>query len=208
LKSLGEATTALRKRLGESLSTIHKFDVPIEEVTTPSLEALKELSVGRKVQQVKGNAAAIPYFNRAIELREHVSEREKFRVSAYYFHLVTGEIEKAIDVYELWAQAYPRDNVPRSNLSVTYGYLGQYEKAIAEIQEALRLNPESAVGYTNLVSHYAALNRTADAKDIYRQAVERKLENPYFHLNRYAVAFLENDAGEMQRQIDWAAGKV
>jgi tetratricopeptide (TPR) repeat protein len=140
--------------------------------------------------------------------REHVSERERLRASAYYFHLVTGEIEKANEMYERWAQAYPRDNVPRSNLGVTYGYLGQYEKAVAEIREALRLNPESGVGYTNLVSHYAALNRLADAKDIYRQALERKLENPYLHLNRYAVAFLEKDAAEMQRQIDWAAGKV
>lgn len=242
LKALGEATTALRKRLGESLNTIKQFDAPIEEVTTPSLNALKALSIGRKTQQVKGNAAAIPYFMQAIELdpnfsaayaalgisysnlrepdlasehlrkayelRARVSERERFRITAYYYHLVTGEIEKASETYALWAQAYPRDNVPRTNLGVTYGYLGEYEKAVTEIREALRLNPDSAVGYTNLVSHYAALNRLDDAKAVYRQAVERKVDNPYLHLNRYAVAFLENDKAEMQRQLDWASGKV
>jgi tetratricopeptide (TPR) repeat protein len=81
-------------------------------------------------------------------------------------------------------------------------------KAVAEIQEALQINPDSAVGYTNLVSHYAALNRLADAKEIYRRAAERQLDNPYLHLNRYGVAFLENDEGEMRRQLDWAAGKI
>src|SRR5579864_3117209 len=164
LKALGEGTTTLRKRLGESLTTIQRFGLPIEEVTTPSLEALKALAEGRKIQQVKGNAAAIPNFERAIELdpnfsaayaalgtsysnlrepelaaenlrkayerRDHVSERERFRISAYYQHLVSGDIEKAIGTYELWAQAYPRDNVPHSNLGVIYGYLGQYEKAV------------------------------------------------------------------------------
>jgi tetratricopeptide (TPR) repeat protein len=121
---------------------------------------------------------------------------------------VSGDIEKAIGTYELWAQAYPRDNVPRSNLGVIYGYLGQYEKAVTEIQAALRLNPDSAVGYTNLVSHYAALNRFEDAKAIFRRATERKLDNPYLHLNLYGVAFVQGDAQEMQRQMDWAAGKV
>ena len=241
LKALDAAATMLRQRLGESLATIQKFDVPIEEATTPSLEALEALSMGRKVQQQKGNAAAIPFFIRAIELdpnfaaahaalgtsysnlrepalasenlrrayelRGKVSQREKFQFSAYYYHLVTGELEKANDTYELWAQVYPRDNVPWSNLGVTYGYLGQYDKAIAEIQQALRLNPGSAVGYTNLISHYAAVNRLDDATATYQQALARTLDNPYLHLNRFGVAFLQGDAAEMRQQLAWAAGK-
>jgi len=241
LQALGRAADKVRESLGESLSTLRKFDVPIEEATTPSLEALEALSLGRKVQQQKGNAAAVPFFVRAIELdpnfaaayaalgisysnlrepalasdnlrkayelRGKVSQREKFQFSAYYFHLVTGDLEKANDTYELWAQVYPRDNVPWSNLGVTYGYLGQYDKAVVEIQQALRLNPASAVGYTNLVSHYSALNRLDDARAIYQQALSRKLENPYLHLNRYGVAFLQGDTAEMQQQLSWAMGK-
>jgi tetratricopeptide (TPR) repeat protein len=241
LTALGTATTRLRKRLGESLTTIQKFDTPIDEATTPSLEALQALSIGKKKQQVEGNGAAIPFFERAIELdpnfaaayaalgtsysnlrepelasqnltrayelRGKVSERERFRFSAYYYHLVTGELEKAGEVYDLWAQVFPRDNAPRSNLGMIYGYLGQYDKAVEEIQDAVRLNPDSAVGYTNLVSDYAALDRLNDAKEIYRRALDRKLENPLLHLNRYGVAFLENDAAEMQQQLVWATGK-
>ena len=61
LRALGEAATKLRKKLGESLSSVDKFDAPLDQVTTPSLEALKALSVGRKILQEKGPEAAIPF---------------------------------------------------------------------------------------------------------------------------------------------------
>jgi len=173
LKALGEAATKLREKLGESLSTVEKFDAPLDQATTPSLEALKALSGGVKTLQEKGSAAAIPFFKHAIELdpnfaaayqalgisysnlrepglatenlqkaydlRDKVSEREKFRISSSYYLLVTGELEKAIETYELWAQTYPRNSEPFGNLGVDYTYLGQYEKGITASLEDLRL---------------------------------------------------------------------
>jgi eukaryotic-like serine/threonine-protein kinase len=241
LRALSDTTTPLRRKLGESLASIQKFDTPIDEATTASLEALKSLSVGKKIQQEKGNGAAIPYFTRAIEidpnfaaayaalgtsysnlrepglaavnlrkayeLRDHVSERERFRISAYYYHLVTGELEKAIATYQLWAQTYPRDNAPRSNLGVIYGYLGRYDQAVKAIGENIQLNPSSSVGYTNLVSDYMALGRLSDAKATYYQAISSNLDNPFLHLNFYGLAFLEGDVAEMQRQAESANGQ-
>ncbi len=206
------------------------------------LEALKSLSVGKKIQQERGNGAAIPYFTRAIEidpnfaaayaalgtsysnlrepglasenlrkayeLRGHVSERERFRFSAYYYHLVTGELEKAIATYQLWAQTYPQDNVPRSNLGVIYGYLGRYDQAVKVIVENIQLNPGSSVGYTNLVSDYMAMEHLSDAKATYQQAISRHLDNPFLRLNYYGVAFLEGDMTEMQRQAESANGQA
>ena len=173
LKALGEAATKLREKLGESLSTVKRFDAPLDQATTPSLEALKALSGGVKTLQEKGSAAAIPFFKHAIELdpnfaaayqalgisysnlrepglatenlqkaydlRDKVSEREKFRISSSYYLLVTGELEKAIETYELWAQTYPRNSEPFGNLGVDYTYLGQYEKGITASLEDLRL---------------------------------------------------------------------
>jgi len=173
LKALDEAATKLREKLGESLSTVEKFDAPLDQATTPSLEALKALSGGVKTLQEKGSAAAIPFFKHAIELdpnfaaayqalgisysnlrepglatenlqkaydlRDKVSEREKFRISSSYYLLVTGELEKAIQTYELWAQTYPRNSEPFGNLGVDYTYLGQYEKGITASLEDLRL---------------------------------------------------------------------
>ena len=241
LKALGSAVTKLRTKLGESLSTVEKFDTPMDQVTTPSLEALKALSEGRKVLQEQGSAAAVPFFNHAIELdpnfanaytalgitysnlrepglasqsltkaydlRDRVSERERFRISANYYLLVTGELDKAIETYEIWAKTYPRSGEPYGNLGVDYTYLGQYEKAVAASLEDLRLNPGSAAALTNLVGLYAALDRLADAKTTYQEAVEHKVDNPFLHGNRYEVAFLESDTPEMKKQVAATSGK-
>jgi eukaryotic-like serine/threonine-protein kinase len=242
LNALDKAATKLREKVGESLSSIQKFDTPLEQATTTSLEALKAYSQAGKTHQEKGNAAALPIYKRAIELdpnfasayaglgiaysnlnepglasdnfrkafelRDRVSEREKFRISAYYYSFVTGELEKANQTYELWAQAYPRDDVPPTDLAVDYGFLGQWEKAVADTLEDLKLNPDDGVGYGNLVGFYAALNRLDEAKATYQQALARKLDRLTLHASLYGVAFLQNDSAEMNRQAAWAAGKA
>ncbi len=241
LKALGGATTKLRQRLGESLASIQKFDTPIGEDTTPSLDAVKFLTLGRRAQQEKGGDAAIPYFKhaieldpnfaaayaamgttyfnlgqpalasanlqRAFELRDRVSDRERYWFSAYYYHLVTGDLEKAVETYQLWAEDYPHDNAPRGNLGQIYGFLGQYDKGVTELVEDLRLNPDSVAGYNNLMSHYTALNRLDEAKAAYERAKARNLDAPFLHWNLYGIAFLQKDASQMQWQATWAVGK-
>ncbi len=242
LDALDDLATTLRKKVGESLSTIAKYDTPIKEATTPSLEALKAYSLGIKTRSLQGDAAAIPLFKRAIELdpsfamafarlgisylnlaqfglasenfqtayglRERVSERERLTISAYYFTWVTGELDKANQTYELWTQAYPRDDVPHNNLGLNYEYLGQYEKALTETAESIRLNPEeSTISRSNLVGFYCLTNRLEEAKLTYQQTLARRAETGYLHECRFAVAFMEGDAAEMDRQLSWAAGK-
>jgi serine/threonine protein kinase len=68
LDVLDHATTGLRKNVGESLSSIQKFDTPLAQATTPSLEALKSYSLGIKAFTQKGDTAAIPFYKRAIDL--------------------------------------------------------------------------------------------------------------------------------------------
>ena len=241
LKALDKATTKLREKLGESLSTIQKFDKPVELVTTPSLEALKAYSLGMKARDEKGDVKAISFFKHAIELdpdfavayaelgvsydnlgepglasintkkafelRDRVSEREKFRISSAYYGYVTGELEKEMETYELWAQTYSRDAVPHRDLSADYGYLGQYDKAVAVAREAVRLDPNNAVNYENLTGFYLALGSLEEVKDTFRRAQVLKLENPGSHLHLYGVAFLQGDAAEMERQVAWAVAK-
>jgi eukaryotic-like serine/threonine-protein kinase len=97
--------------------------------------------------------------------------------------------------------------VPPGNLGAIYSELGQYEKAVSETQEVLRLEPNIVVGYINLAEDYLALNRPDDAKKEIEQAQERKLEGDYLHWRIYQIAFLKGDAPEMERQVAWAAGK-
>jgi len=241
LRALDRAATSLREKLGESLGTVERFDAPLDQATTPSLEALKALSEGVHTLQEKGSSAAIPFFRHAIELdpnfaaayealgisysnlrepglanenlqkaydlRDRVSEREKLRFSGTYFLLVTGELEKAVQAYELWAQTYPRNSEPFGNLGADYTYLGQYEKGISASLEDLRLNPGSAAAYTNLVGLYAAVNRPDLALAECHEAIAHRVDNPFLHGNCYGAAFLARDAPEMQRQVAATAGK-
>jgi tetratricopeptide (TPR) repeat protein len=221
---------------------VQKFDVPLVQETTSSLEALKAYSLGQKILVAKGDwAAAVPLFQRAIrldpnfamayatlgadysnlgetslasentkkayELRERLSEREKFYIESHYYQYVTGDLEKARQAYELWAQTYPRDLVPPNNLGVIYENLGDYDKALAESREALRLDPGSGASYANLVAPYLYLNRLQQAQATADEAQAKNLDSPPLRFKLYVLAFLKNDAPGMAQQVAWSAGK-
>ena len=241
LKALDASAVSLRSNLGESLSSVQKYATPLEEATTPSLEALQAYSLGRKARFAKGNAAALPLYERAVtldpnfampyvgiaviysnlnevgraaenarkayELRDKVSERERFFIEAIYYMYATGELEKVAQIYELWQQTYPRESVPYSNLSVTYGYLGNLEKSLEEAREAMRLEPNNSTNYVNLGNSYASLNRLDEAGAVYKQAEERKLEGEFLLEYRYQLAFLKGDAAQMAQLAAAATGK-
>jgi len=239
LKALGKAAAGLRTKLGESLTTVQKFDVPVE-ATTPSLEALKAYSMGITTGRTKGDAEAIPFMKRAVELdsnfamayvglgveyanlgqaslaanyskkaydlRDRVSDREKYRISAFYYQYVTAEVEKATEAYQLWAKTYPRDLVPHSNLGTIYSALGQYDKAAAETEESLTIEP-TLTGYGNLAGIYVNLNRIDDAKTVLKRAQASKIDGFLIRADVYTLAFLQGDTAEMERQVAWAAGR-
>jgi serine/threonine protein kinase/tetratricopeptide (TPR) repeat protein len=239
LKALSRAAASLRTKLGESLASVQKFDVPVE-ATTPSLEALKAYSMGITTGRTKGDAEAIPFMKRAIELdsnfamayvglaveyanlgraslaaenakraydlRDRVSERERYRISAFYFQYVTGEVEKATEAYELWAKSYPRDPVPHGNLGYIYSALGQYDKAITETEVQQRLEP-SIVGYGNLVGTYINVNRLKEARQTVAEAQQKNFDGLTIRGDLYALAFLSGDAADMDRQVAWGAGR-
>jgi serine/threonine protein kinase/tetratricopeptide (TPR) repeat protein len=144
---------------------------------------------------------------KAYQLRDRVSEREKLRISANYYYVVTGELEKEAQTYQLWVQSYPNDSVPHGNLGANYSALGQYEQALPELQLALKLAPDAATGYQNLFLVYAALGRFADAKANLDQAAAQKLDSGYLRLMRYYFAFLQNDSAGMAQHLAWGAGK-
>jgi eukaryotic-like serine/threonine-protein kinase len=243
LKALGEAAAKLRGKLGESLSTVEKFDTPVEQATTPSLEALQAYSLGRKTMVGKSDfAAALLFFQRAIQLdpnfvmayaslgvsysnlgetnlaeentrkayehRDRVSEREKFYVESHYHYFVTGDLEKARQAFELWAQTYPRDFTSLANLGVVYINLGRHEEALEEFREALRLEPGSAGAYANLVLVYLNLNRLEEARATAEEALAKNLDSPTLRSNLYGLAFLQNDSTGMAQQVAWSAGKL
>ncbi|MGO9517164.1 MAG: protein kinase domain-containing protein [Candidatus Korobacteraceae bacterium] len=147
LDALGKTASEMRNKLGESLHTVQKFDTPLEEATTSSLEALKAYSashratsplaisflkraveldpnfavpyawLGIRYTSIGEPSVAADYTRKAYELRERASEPEKFFISAIYYKEVTGNLEKAEQACKLWMQAYPRAEMPHTYLS-------------------------------------------------------------------------------------------
>jgi tetratricopeptide (TPR) repeat protein len=239
LKALDNAAVSLRGKLGESLSTVQKFDKPLEQATTASLEALQAYSLGRKTVVAGDFDAAVPLLQRAIrldpnfamayaslgniysigettlasenikkayELREQVSEPEKFYIEGIYYLHATGDLEKARSIYELWAQVYPRDFVPQNYLAVIFREFGQHDKALEHTREERRLEV-NGVNYAALVNRYIYLNRLEEAQATAKEAQAKNFDSPGLHSRLYLLAFLQNDAAGMKQQVDWAAGK-
>jgi tetratricopeptide (TPR) repeat protein len=169
--------------------------------------ALAYMALGLAFRNLKQYGPANENLQRAFDLSNRASDKEKLMISATYHSLDTGDLDKARQAYEKWAQNYPADSVPHNNLGVIYGHLGQYDKQRDEFLEALRLKPDSAVASANLVSVYSHLYRLGEAKTAYERALAGKLESPKLHYYRYGVAFLEGDTAEMQRQSAWSAGR-
>jgi eukaryotic-like serine/threonine-protein kinase len=144
---------------------------------------------------------------KAFELRERVSEREKFYIASHYGHFVTGNLEAARKSYELWAQTYPRDHVPSNNLAVIYNNLGDYARGLAKAQQTLKMNAGSGISYSNLVSAYVSLNRLDEARATAEEAKARNLDSPLNHATLYMVDFLQHDAAGMEQEAARLMGK-
>ena len=244
LKALDAAAVSMRSKLGESLSSVEKYATPLEEATTPSLEALKAYSLGRKTEYAKGGTAALPFFKRAVELdpnfamaqvlmsvvhsdfneagraaecarrayelREKVSERERFKIDSRYYDAVTGELEKVVQNGELWQQTYPRDGESYKRLGLTYAKLGNWEKALEENREVLRLEASDQCAvctYVNVGVDYMSLNRLDKAEEVFKQAEERVVEGEFLLQSSYWLAFLRGDTARMAQLVSAAMGK-
>jgi eukaryotic-like serine/threonine-protein kinase len=150
------------------------------------------------------NFRATESMKRAYELRDRASEREKFRLTAYYYGIVTGELDKEMEVYRVWSQSYPREVDPHINTGVDCALLGQPEKAVAELQEASDLDPNCVLCLTDLSSYYMNLNRFDEAKATVERA---EAQNPNYagvHDILYRLAFHRGDTAEMTRQLTWS----
>jgi eukaryotic-like serine/threonine-protein kinase len=241
LRVLGQAATTIRAKLGESIATIQRYDTPLEQASTKSLEALQTYSLGYKIWSAKGDAAALPFFQRATErdpnfaqahlasamayynlgeatlaaeatekayaLRERVSALERLRIESIYYHIVIGDLAKATQVYELWRQTYPGDDGPYVNLGEIHILLGQYENALTEFREALRLQPNRVINYTNLAAVYLSLERTSEAKATLEQAQALKFNSSELAGFLYDLDFLNGDATGLERRVKAAMGQ-
>jgi Tfp pilus assembly protein PilF len=144
---------------------------------------------------------------KAYDLRERVSERERLNIESRYHLFVTGDLEKATKALELWAHTYARASTPLSDLGANYSSLGKYERSIESAEAAVRLEPNSSLALTNLFAGYMETNRFDDARRLAVDMQSKKKDSPTLHLGLYQLSFLQNDPTEMEKQVNWATGQ-
>src|SRR5882724_5156924 len=241
LSSLGKASSSLRQKLGESLASIKKFDVAIEQATTSSLEALKAFATGNELRAKGKNAESLGFYKTAIQLdpnfamayarlavyygnnaqlelakqfaqkafdlRDRVSERERLYISEKYYNYVTGEVEKAIEVLQSWAQTYTNDYIPHNNLAVNYSFVGRYEDGLKEALEAVRIDPNNLNAADNVIDGFIKLNRFDEASQKLEELRARNPDLPPVHFYSHILALIRGDQSTIDREEQWATGK-
>ena len=235
LDNLGGAASKLRTELGESLATVQKFDAPLEQATTFSLDALNAYDLALSTWDKKGDRDSLPIFKKAIELdpnfamaysalatinhnlgdselarenatkayelRHRVTEAEREAIEARYYSYVTGDLEKAAEVYAVAVQNYPDSAGAYNHLANDEGELGRYEKSVQDLRKALLLDPSRASTYANLAVGLLALNQVEEASTVLAEADKRGLQTDILLQAHYWIAFLRNDDKEMERLV-------
>jgi eukaryotic-like serine/threonine-protein kinase len=241
LDALGKVASEMRGKLGESLGTVQKYNVPLVEATTPSLQALQLYSMGVQIETQTGDfAASLPFFQKAVEgdpnfsmaywaigdaysnmgegtasaeyerkafaLRSGVSELERLVIEGDYYYYATGDLVNSRRSFELIAKSYPRSGYASDMLAFFSNAFGQYDAALSQCLESIRLAPGNSRAHRHLVLTYLLLNRAEDALATAQQAHAKGLDS---HLAPvlYGIAFYRGDTTEMARQIASAVGK-
>ncbi len=234
VKTLGTAGHQLRRDLGEPEDSLRRFNTPLEEETSWSLEALQAFSQALRLRAEQGDAAAIPQLKRTVQLdpnlamaylnfafiyfdeatryattafnlRGRLSQRSRWFVEAVYYS-VTGDLEKATATYVQWLQTFPGDPYPHQNFSVSLSNFGQNNRAAVEAREAVRLTP-NIQSYNILMMPFIRMNRLEEARAVFEEAKARGIDDRSLRIDRYVVAFLQHDSAGMQEQLSWAMAR-
>jgi tetratricopeptide (TPR) repeat protein len=231
VRTLGAAGDELRLNMGERKESVQKFSTPLDEATSASLEAVQAYTQGvRRVAEQFDTALAyferaveldqnyadayswlgalnyqtIPSVTRAYELRERVTQRDRFAIEHMYYRSATLEMDKAAHAYEQMIRIFPGERDAYIGLSLVLPSLAQHEKAAAAAREAIRLAP-GLDGYISLMQSDIALGRFDDARATYEEAKSRKLDDERLRFLRHRLALLQGDNAAIQEQLNWAA---
>lgn len=242
LTELGAASSRLREKLGESLTTIERFDVPLPRATTASLDALQAYSLALDQGRMNPRPEAIPHLTRALELdpnfamaqalmsgvhantgrsalapafsrrafelRDRVSERERYFISWRYFLDAEQAWDRALDLALSWTRTYPREAFAFNSLGLAYAAFGQHDLAVSAFREAIRLDPQFVPPHGNLAGSLIALNRYGDAEALLKEAAAKDVDFTTIRRMSYLSAFLRGDAGAMQRELETMRGRT
>ena len=222
LASIQQFTTPLEQATTSSLEALKEFSAGQalhnrldEEAAIPHLKRAIELDpnfasafavLGVASGNIGNSADAKNWVRKSYELRDRASEHERLYIEGHYFDILTGDYEKANDVYKKWHETYPRETRPIVNLALGYEIIGDQENALATAAEALKVDPTDHYGYYHQMSAYIYLNRFEEAKALAQTAISQKAAAPNIHTNLYIIALLEGDQAAAERELAAVSG--
>jgi serine/threonine protein kinase/tetratricopeptide (TPR) repeat protein len=169
--------------------------------------ALAYARLGTIYSNNRERSRQIEYESKAYELRDRVTEHERFYITAHYYEML-GDIPKEIETYELWLKSYPRDAVPHLNIGVDYGILGQFDKALEASRKALELDPSAQLNYAGVARGFVVHDRLDEAKQILRRAFDGGMDSVMLRMIQNNVAFLEGDTATIQQNVESVKGRA
>ena len=205
LATLGEAASKLRGELGESLATVQKFDVPLVEATTSSLDALKALSLGGKASRERAAAAALPYDRRAIQLDPNFAMGYAI-LGVDYFSL--GDMGRASEYYSKAFELREHAST-REKLAIAADYYqivsGELEKAAQTYNEEIESYPRDPTAYAGLGNVYTSQGQYEKAMEAHRASLRLDPDDvsPYENLGNSLLALHHLDeARQIMKQAE------
>lgn len=240
LSALDEAAARIRRQLGESRASLERFQTPVAQATTPSLDALRSYSQAferfehgdfKSAQDLLDRAIALDpnfasayrllsssYYNRAdyaratsyiqkaFDLRDRTTERERLQIEIAYYAYGNYDYEATIRSMKLFNQIYPNSAGNWANLCNMYTQLGEYPEAIAAGEQSYHIDPHQGVGAQILARAYKRANRFADAKRVANASIAEGKDHWGTHSILFQVAFAEQDAAKIKTEGEWGLG--
>lgn len=241
LTSLGAAVTKLRRHLGESLTSLQRYDVPLPRATTPSLDALQSYALALDGGRINPRLVAIPHLQRAIQidpnfalaqallsgiyantgqsalapewsrrafdLRDRVTERERYFISWRYYRDAVQAWDKGLELARSWTAAYPREAFAFNSLGLSAWSLGQHQQAVAPLKESLRIDPRFVPPTSNLTATLTALNQFDDARAVLEAAHAAGIDHIALRQGAYLLKFIDQDTAGMAGELAAALAK-
>jgi eukaryotic-like serine/threonine-protein kinase len=228
-ENLGESLATIQKfdaplarATTSSLDALHAYSLALPQGSeVPRLEAIPHVQRAIELDPTfamayaflsgvyanTGQTALAPAMSRrAFELRDRVSERERFFISWRYYRDAVQAWDKALDLARSWTATYPREGVAFNSLGAAYIRLGNFQESVAPFREAIRLDPNFTPAYSNLAAALLALNRYDEARAVLRQAADRRLEFIGARRLSYLLAFVQGDAATMSQELARSVG--
>jgi tetratricopeptide (TPR) repeat protein/predicted Ser/Thr protein kinase len=202
LKALSQASSSLRNKLGESLPSVQKFDVPIE-ATTSSLDALKNYSMGMKIKAEKGSAPSIPFLKQAIALDPNFPMAYAGLAIAYHsLQQPSLALEYATKAYQL------RDRVSeREKLRISADYFdatGEVEKETQTYELWKADYPRDVVPHNNLANVYGNMGQNDKALSEFQETLRLAPDNVTTYANLALAYIILSRLEEAKATVDQA----